>query len=552
MWTSTLTLNPSRVLMTQILGRFWRGAYFSSFAPLQVQNLPRESLPASNWVRVRNTLAGIGGSDLHMVYLDVDPRIAPAALPEYSHSYPGHEVVGEVIDVGEDVQHLHVGNRVALQYSHNCLSAGVQPLCRSCASGNYNLCERGSLPGPQPIGGGWSEEILLPEQLLFLVPTSLNDEQAVLLEPSAVALHAVLRHLPQPGDRVLIIGAGTIGLLTLKMVRALMPDVEISVQARYTFQVEQATRMGADHIIYANSSYADVQNATGATAFHGLPGNQMLLGGYDVIYDTIGTKRTLPAALRWARAGATLVLVGASLHPMQIDLTPIWYQEVNLVGSLTHGVEYWPLGSLKRRSTFSIVAEMIEQGHLRLDRLVTHRFALNEYHQALAAATSKGQSHAIKVAFDFSRTPASTVPNVRASRRRAPRARTSSSTMVPSSPMPTPASPAPSPVPTSRPPSSPIPGPVRGQPSLSDIDDEETRTVIVAKNRRTRTGTGRNTGTDTQHTTLPPEPSTPQDTLIQPTVTNSPTSALQGVGGDLSGQETLSAREQQKIETDDE
>ncbi len=69
MWTSTLELNPRRALITQFMGRFWREAYFSSFAPLQVQNLPRQPLPASDWVRVRNHLAGICGSDLHQVYL---------------------------------------------------------------------------------------------------------------------------------------------------------------------------------------------------------------------------------------------------------------------------------------------------------------------------------------------------------------------------------------------------------------------------------------------------------------------------------------------------
>src|SRR5437588_11613832 len=92
MWTSTLELNPRRDFLTQLLGRLWHGAYFSSFAPLQVQNLPRESLPSPNWVRVRNRLAGICESDLQLVYVDVGPGIAPAALPSHARTYPGHEV----------------------------------------------------------------------------------------------------------------------------------------------------------------------------------------------------------------------------------------------------------------------------------------------------------------------------------------------------------------------------------------------------------------------------------------------------------------------------
>src|SRR5437588_7944733 len=200
MWTSTMELNPRRVMLTRLLGLFWNGAFFSSFAPLQVQNVPRQTLPATNWVRVRNRLAGICGSDLHLVYLDGDPRIAPAAIPGHVISYPGHEVVGEVIEVGDDVRHLGVGDRVVLQSGPNCLSTGIQPPCRACACGNYSLCEAGTFPDPEPIGGGWSEEMLLHEQQLFRVSSLMSDKQAVLLEPTAVALHAVLRQRLRPED----------------------------------------------------------------------------------------------------------------------------------------------------------------------------------------------------------------------------------------------------------------------------------------------------------------------------------------------------------------
>lgn len=417
MWTSTLDLSPRRVLLTQLLGRFWQGAYFSSFAPLRVQNVPRHSLPSTSWVRVRNRLAGICGSDLHLIYADGDLRVAPAALPGHGSTYLGHEVVGEVIEIGDDVQRLRVGDRVVLQHGPNCLASGVQPLCRSCASGNYVLCERGTLPGPRPIGGGWSEEMLLHEQQLFCIPQEMTDEQAVLLEPTAVALHSVLRHLPQAGDRVLIVGAGTIGLLTLQVLRALAPDAEISVLARYPFQIEKATRMGASHIIYPQDSYSEVQQVTNAQLYQGLLGNKMLLGGYDVIYDTIGSRNTLHDALRWARAKATVILVGLSLHMMHIDLTPIWYQEINLIGTMGQGMETWPIGTTGQRSTFSITTELITQGLLHPEQLITHHFALNNYRYALTTATDKRQNRAIKVLFDYSLLPASVVPNVRASAR---------------------------------------------------------------------------------------------------------------------------------------
>lgn len=418
MWTSTIELTPRRVLLTRFLGYFWRGAYFSSFAPLQVQNVPRQTLPEKNWVRVRNRLAGINGSDLQFVSANADFRVASTALPVKEQAYPGREVVGEVIEVGEDVQRLQVGDRVALQYGMNCISQGVQPLCRNCAIGQFNLCEHGAFSGLAPIGGGWSEEMLLHESQLYRLPSELSDEQAVLLEPTAVALHAVLRRIPRSGEHVLIIGAGTTGLLLLQALRALAPDVTVSVMARHAFQVEQATRLGAAHILYPQDSYKGVQQTTGAQLYKGMFGSKMLLGGYDVVYDTIGTQHTLNDALRWTRAGGALVLVGLSLHRMRMDLTPVWYQEVRLIGSIGHGMETWPYGSPDRRSTFDVAAELIERGYLAPEKLITHRFALTDYPVALRTAADKAQTRSIKVVFDYALLPATIVPNVRANARR--------------------------------------------------------------------------------------------------------------------------------------
>ncbi|GCE04580.1 hypothetical protein KDAU_19090 [Dictyobacter aurantiacus] len=268
--------------------------------------------------------------------------------------------------------------------------------------------------------------MLLHEQQLFRVPGGLTDEQAVMLEPVAVALHAVLRHLPRPGDRVLIIGAGTVGLLVQQIVRALVPQCEVSVLARYTFQVEQATRLGAAHIIYPRDAYEGVQHATNAKLYNGMFGNKTLQGGYDVIYDTVGQKRglfqrnTLHHALRWIRPRGTIVLVGLSLEPMSIDLTPLWQHEISLLGSLHHGTEYWPVGSHDQTSTFRVACELMQQRRITPEQLITHHFALDNYQNALSTAYRKADSRAIKVVFDYSLLPASVVPNVRAS---APRIR---------------------------------------------------------------------------------------------------------------------------------
>lgn len=417
MWTSTLELSPRRVILTRALGWLWRDAYFSSFAPLQVQNVPREQLPERDWVRVRNRLAGICGSDLPLIYANGDFRVAPAALPGHKRMYPGHEVIGEVIEVGEDVTHVQVGDRVALQYGQCCLTTGTVPMCHSCAMGNYNLCEQGQFVGPEQIGGGWSEEMLVQERQVFRVPPALNDEQATLLEPAAVAVHSVLRHVPGPNEHVLIMGAGTIGLLVLQVIRAISPQTTVSVMARYPFQVEQATRMGAASILYPQDNYDGVVRATGARLYKGMLGNTMLLGGYDAIYDTIGTQQTLAHALRWTRAAGAIVLVGVDLNLKYLDLSPVWYQEVSLIGSMGHGMENWPVGTGQRRSTFAVAAELIEQNLLHPEKLLTHRFALTNFREAIRTAMKKRETRSIKVVFDYALLPASVVPNVRSTAR---------------------------------------------------------------------------------------------------------------------------------------
>jgi NADPH:quinone reductase-like Zn-dependent oxidoreductase len=259
--------------------------------------------------------------------------------------------------------------------------------------------------------------MLLHEQQLFRLPKELSDEQAVLLEPTAVAVHAVLRHLPQPSDRVLIIGAGTIGLLTLQVIRALASQVKVSVLARHASQREQAKQMGATYLIHPNHSYGEMQQITEAQLYKGIFGNRTLLGGYDVIYDTVGQCNTLYHALRWARAQATIVLVGVSLHMMHIDLTPIWHQQINLLGSTSHGMETWPPQTNQRCSTFDIAAELMAHDRIHPEQLITHHFALTDYKSALITATRKARSHAIKVVFDYSLQPAPTVPNRRAASR---------------------------------------------------------------------------------------------------------------------------------------
>ncbi|MFZ1711313.1 MAG: zinc-binding dehydrogenase, partial [Anaerolineae bacterium] len=159
-----------------------------------------------------------------------------------------------------------------------------------------------------------------------------------------------------------------------------------------------ARACGADHVFLAQADgYAETAARTGSRLYHGRAGNRMLLGGFDIIFDVVGIPATLTNALRWTRARGTVVLVGVNLHRMNVDLTPVWYQEVNLLGAVGHDIVSWQGEEI---STFDLALRWLQSGDLRTDPLLTHRFPLSAYRQAFATALDKRQARSIKVAFE--------------------------------------------------------------------------------------------------------------------------------------------------------
>jgi L-iditol 2-dehydrogenase len=121
------------------------------------------------------------------------------------------------------------------------------------------------------------------------------------------------------------------------------------------------------------------------------------LGGFDVVYDCVGSAHTLRDSLRWARAGGAVVMVGVKLSPLKVDLSAIWSQEVDLTGLYSHGVETW---QGKPWRTYDLTVELIRQGKLVTDGLITHRFPLSRWRQAINTAMDK-RSGSIKVVLDY-------------------------------------------------------------------------------------------------------------------------------------------------------
>jgi threonine dehydrogenase-like Zn-dependent dehydrogenase len=350
-------------------------------------------------VRLHNRVCGICASDMSLLNVEVDPRIGPAALPGNQLFYLGHEVVSVVVEAGPQAGGLRPGQRVVMGgrlTGSTCRILGIEPLCRFCANGQPNLCEH--LGGVVGVGGGFSDGYTADAQDVFPVPEDLSDDQAAMIEPMSTALHGVLRSPPKETDHVLVVGAGIIGLFTLQAARAFAPRAHLTALARYPHQAEAARKCGADEVITGGAGYEQIARVTGAQV-HRAPLNRgMLMGGFEVIYDCVGTGPTLTDSLRWTRARGTVVMVGIDLSILRVDLNPIWYTEVSLMGSRTHGSSEF---AGRKQDDYAWVIELQRRHDLWAEGLITHRFPLSQYKQAIRTWEQKGKSGAIKVVFDL-------------------------------------------------------------------------------------------------------------------------------------------------------
>jgi threonine dehydrogenase-like Zn-dependent dehydrogenase len=231
---------------------------------------------------------------------------------------------------------------------------------------------------------------------MFKIPDTLGNDAAVLLEPMACAAHGVLKaraHLV-PGARVLIIGGGTIGLLAAAACRTLAPGVEVYVSVRYPSQAKVAEALGARVISGKANLYAETATLTGGRHIKGMFGNEIVLGGFDVVLDTVGGAESFQQSLRLARPGGRVVLLGIDFAPGRIDYSPVWAREIEVTGINCHGIEH------DGRSTFEIAAEVLEKTPGLPERIITHRFAMDDYRQALTAFVNKRESGAIKIVLE--------------------------------------------------------------------------------------------------------------------------------------------------------
>ncbi len=138
-------LNIPKFLLTKALSKIWKNVCYSVISPISFDDLKETQLPGPKWVRVKNHLSGICGSDLSLFFLEANPKISLAALPGLSRVFLGHEICSEIVETGNNVTSLKVGDRVVFQKMlPNCFNKEIHPPCVHCQAGNYAICENQS------------------------------------------------------------------------------------------------------------------------------------------------------------------------------------------------------------------------------------------------------------------------------------------------------------------------------------------------------------------------------------------------------------------------
>lgn len=389
--------DTKKIVLIKALSLFWKKAPLSAFSPVQYAEVPEPEIPSPNWVKVKNRMCGLCGSDVHFMFLEIDPKVAPAAVPPIPRKYIGHELVGEVVEVGSGAKDFSAGDRVILKIDWpSCFQKETEPMCRECGRGNYLLCEKpGSVGIPENQGGGFSPYMVAHKTQLIKIDDAIPDEDAILIEPTACSVRAVLKRPPKEGEKVLVIGTGAIGLNMIAVIKAISPKTEVYALSRYPHQAEIAVRLGAEDTIGERDAYKRVAEITGGKYFSGLFKNEIVIGGFDVIYDTVGNDRTIKDALRWARSEGTVVIVGINFAPKRLDYSPVWFQETNLLGINCHGMELFRGVEM---SSFEVALTLYREGKLDFGGFLTHTLPMEDFRKAVDIFFAKGKNRAVKIA----------------------------------------------------------------------------------------------------------------------------------------------------------
>ena len=300
--------------------------------------------PGPDQVLVKIKKIGICGSDIH-VYHGTHPYT----------SYPvtqGHEVSGQIVELGEYVKDLHVGQKITIEPQVFC------GRCYPCLHGKYNLCEHLKVMGFQTTGTA-SDYFAVDASKVTPIPEDMPYSQGAMLEPLAVTVHAAKRFPDLKGAKAVVLGCGPIGILLVQSLKAL-GAAQVFATDISDKRLELAKKLGADFAVNTkNSDYAtELVKAFGPDKA-------------DVIYECAGTDITMNQAIQNARKGSTIILVAVFGKMANVDLAKLNDSELDLNTSMMY-----------RHEDFVDAIKFVQEGKVQLKPLQSARFAFKDFQKA--------------------------------------------------------------------------------------------------------------------------------------------------------------------------
>jgi 2-desacetyl-2-hydroxyethyl bacteriochlorophyllide A dehydrogenase len=317
--------------------------------------------PMSGEVLVHSVVSGVCGSDTHAAH----GRHPFIDLPYH----PGHEVVGVIVALGPGVDGLEVGQRVTVEPDLPCWN------CKQCRRGTQNLCENLRFFGCGYSQGGMADYFTIPADRLHVIPDELDYRAAALIEPMSTPVHAVRIAGDVRDKAVVILGAGTIGLLVLAVVRA-HGARRVVVTDPLPAKLARASRLGADAVLDAGTAdvVAQARAALGESA--------------DVVFDCVAITATVRQAVELASKGGTVVIVGVPADDVNVPLPVVQDHQIRIQGSATYLPE-----------DYAESIRLLVDGDVRVDDIVTAEVPLTRVADAYELS-SGGQHVKVLVAVD--------------------------------------------------------------------------------------------------------------------------------------------------------
>lgn len=341
-----------------------KAAVLEGLQHIEMKEIELEPLKKGE-ISVKIEYVGICGSDMHF--------FEHGRIGDHVIEYPfilGHECAGTVVAVAPDVRDIKIGDRVALEPGIPCGH------CEFCKEGRYNLCPDMAFMASPPQNGSLREIVNHPAHMAFKLPDSMSTLEGALLEPLAVGMHAVKHGGVTPGKSVAILGSGCIGLVTLLACKAAGASV-IAVSDLFDNRLEKAKELGATHVFnpQKDGDFTNIRNFTNGE-------------GFDVVFETAGSKVTASQTSYLVRRGGTIVIAGSVLGD-----TPFNFRNLSVLEATLKTI--W-----RYRNIYPEAIQQVSSGRINLKSIATDEFSFDDCQNAFVSSI-KNKNEIVKSYIKF-------------------------------------------------------------------------------------------------------------------------------------------------------